>query len=124
MKKKFRVTVDDETFIVEVEEVVEEGKAPNTDVEKLPQPARTVLRRLEKPEGRVEAGVVTAPIPGVVLDVRVSERDRVEAGSVLLVLEAMKMENEIYSPSDGVVKKMYVKVGQQVNRGDDLVLVS
>jgi len=48
----------------------------------------------------------------------------VKSGSVLLVLEAMKMENEIYSQRDGVVTKVHVEVGQQVGRGDPLISFS
>ena len=69
-------------------------------------------------------GVITAPLPGVISDVRVKVGDRVEGGAVLLVMEAMKMDNEIYAPISGVVKAIHVRAGQQVNRGDKLIHVS
>lgn len=124
MKRKFRVTVDNETFLVEVEEIIQESIASESNIAKATQPIKTVRGRFEHPESMAEAGVVIAPIPGVVSDLRVSKGDRVEAGSVLLVLEAMKMENEIYSPSDGVVEEIYVEAGQQVSRGERLILIS
>lgn len=124
MKRKFKVKVDDETFLVEVEEIIEEVETHEDKKEKAAQPTRTVRSSIRHTESIVEAGVVTAPIPGVVSDLKASKGDRVETGSVLLILEAMKMENEIYSPSDGVVKEIYVKVGQQVSRGERLVLIS
>lgn len=124
MKRKFRVTVDNETFLVEVEEIIDEGIASESNIAKATRPTRTVRGRFEYPESMAEAGVVIAPIPGVVSDLRVSKGDKVEAGSVLLLLEAMKMENEIYTPSEGVVKEIFVEVGQQVSRGERLVLVS
>jgi len=124
MKRKFRVTVDNETFLVEVEEIIDEGIASESNIAKAARPTRTVRGRFEHPESMAEAGVVIAPIPGVVSDLRVSKGDKVEAGSVLLLLEAMKMENEIYTPSEGVVKEIFVEVGQQVSRGERLVLVS
>ncbi len=124
MKRKFKVKVDDETFLVEVEEIIGEIESPEVKATKATEPARTVRNWIGHTEITAEAGAVVAPIPGVVLDLKVSEGDKVETGSVLLVLEAMKMENEIYSPSDGVVEEIYVEVGQQVSRGERLVLVS
>lgn len=124
MKRRFRVTVEGETFLVEVEEIDEDRSAPRFEATQTAKPAASVLRLVEPPTGMSEGGVVTAPLPGVVSEVRVVEGDRVESGSVLLVLEAMKMENEIYAPAGGVVREIYVEVGGQVGRGDRLVLVS
>jgi biotin carboxyl carrier protein len=67
------------------------------------------------------AGNVTAPMPGKILAIRVQAGDKVEAGQVVLVLEAMKMENEIGSPGDGVVKAVKCEPGANVNTGDVLL---
>lgn len=66
-------------------------------------------------------GVVTAPMPGKILRVLVNEGDGVTVGQGLLVLEAMKMENEIPSPKDGVVKRILVKEGDTVDTGQPLI---
>jgi pyruvate carboxylase subunit B len=66
---------------------------------------------------------VTAPIPGVVTELRVSPGQEVKTGQVLLILEAMKMQNEIPSPRDGVVKEIPVARGASVNTGDVLVVI-
>lgn len=62
-----------------------------------------------------------APMPGLVLDVRVSEGDTVKKGDPLLVLEAMKMENIIKSPTDGIIKKINVKKGVAVEKNQVLI---
>jgi biotin carboxyl carrier protein len=60
-------------------------------------------------------------MPGTVLDVKVKEGDSVTNGQVLVVLEAMKMENEIFAPADGTVASVNVGKGASVNAGDVLV---
>lgn len=124
MKRKFRVTVDGETFLVEVEEVLEEGTTSRGRAEKPPRMEAVAPLKVEATAEAMERGVVSAPLPGVVSELRVAKGDEVKAGSVLLVLEAMKMENEIYAPTDGVVSEIHVEVGKQVGRGDRLVLIS
>ena len=115
MKRKFNVTVDCKTYAVEVEEVTGKGAAPR---QVSPPKARVSVReRAVSPRAPVEDGVISAPLPGVVSDLRVSRGDSVDAGDVLLVLEAMKMENEIHAPSAGAVEEVYVSVGDQVGRG-------
>lgn len=69
------------------------------------------------------AGELTAPMPGQVRAVNVSEGEAVVKGQTLLVLEAMKMEIRIQSPADGVVKAIHVRQGQTVEREQALALV-
>lgn len=124
MKRKFKVTVDDETFLVEVEEIDEGGPGAKIEVVQTVEPTITAPKRIESSPEEREEGVVTAPLPGVVTEIRVTTGDQVEEGSVLIMLEAMKMENEIYAPIEGVVREVYIEVGNQVGRGDRLVLIS
>jgi biotin carboxyl carrier protein len=67
---------------------------------------------------------VKAPMPGLVLSVLVAEGDEVKKGDSLLVLEAMKMENMIKSPSDGIIKKIEVKPGNTVEKNELLISFS
>jgi biotin carboxyl carrier protein len=72
-------------------------------------------------EGRQQ---VFAPMPGKVIRILVQEGDQVETGQGLLVVEAMKMQNEIRSPRGGTVERLHVKEGQPVNAGEVLCIVS
>ena len=81
--------------------------------------------------GRRHAGIeaegrqqITAPMPGKVVRVLVQAGDAVEAGQGLIVVEAMKMQNEIRSPKTGTVERLVAKEGEPVNAGDVLVVVS
>ncbi len=126
--KKFRVTVNGQTYEVEVEEIDagEVRPAPAEEVkrvvpEEAPKPAAPAKRGdVAVPEG---GEVVKAPLPGVVVDVKVAPGQRVQAGDVLVVLEAMKMENEIPSPVAGTVTEVAVSKGQSVNVDDVLVVI-
>ena len=69
-------------------------------------------------------GGMTAPMPGKILEVKVADGQTVEAGELLLVMEAMKMERRIVAPTDGVVAKVNFSTGDQVQQGDVLVEMS
>jgi len=72
-------------------------------------------------EDEAAGGVVRAPMPGLVLDVLVDEGDEVAAEEGLLVLEAMKMENELNAPSGGIVSAIHVESGASVDKEDLLI---
>jgi len=69
------------------------------------------------------AGGIAALMPGKIRSIRVKEGESVVAGTVLLILEAMKMENEVRAPLAGVVRSIRVVVGSNVDKGDTLVVV-
>ena len=75
------------------------------------------------PPARGEGGI-TAPMPGLVLTIKVKEGDTVQAGQALLVMEAMKMENAITASYNGTVTKVYVREGDSISEGDLLVEVA
>lgn len=128
--RKFLINVNGNKYEVEVEEITE-GKTvqnPSTTQAKpatQPKPAPKPKTQPEEKEVVVTEGaeVVEAPMPGTILSINVKEGDEVKAGDVLLILEAMKMENEILAPIDGKVTSIGTTKGASVNTGDKLVVI-
>ena len=104
--KKFNVTVNGTAYDVEVNEV--KAAAPAAAPKAAPAAA---------PE------TVKAPMPGKILSVAVSAGQAVKKGETLLILEAMKMQNEIAAPHDAVVSEVRVSANQTVSTGDDMVVL-
>lgn len=120
--KKYNITVNGTSYDVEVEEV---GGAPATSVAApaTPVAAPAAPKPVAPSTVAPAAGAqkIDCPMPGTILDIKVKPGDAVSAGQVLLILEAMKMENEIAAPSAGTVDTIPVAKGSAVNAGDILV---
>ncbi len=121
--KRYRVKVDDQVFEVEVEEV--EGQATSRPAAPPPaSPAERAPVAPKRPRHDVgEAGAVVAPMAGKVVDLLVQIGDPIRDGQPLLLLEAMKMETEIYAPRAGEVKAIKVRKEEAVSAGDVLVVI-
>ena len=115
--KQLKVTVNGTTYDVCVEEVGEVASAPVSAPAAAPAPAAPAAAPA------VDGENVCAPMPGTNLSVAVSNGQNVKKGDVLCVLEAMKMENEIYAPRDGVVASVSVAKGEAVESGKTLVVL-
>lgn len=89
----------------------------------VPSASAPAAASVPKPSAAVgsEADAVKAPLPGEVLDILVKENDSVKAGQDLLIMEAMKMENQVQAPHDGTVKKIFVRKGDSIAEGDVLL---
>ena len=118
--RKFIVNVNGNSYEVEVEEVSAAGSAPIVAPAPVAAPAPQAAPKAAAPAGGTP---VKAPMPGNVLDVKVSNGQAVKEGDLLVILEAMKMENEIFAPCDGTVTVVASK-GSTVNTGDVLVSLS
>ena len=119
--KKYNITVNGTTYEVVVEEA---GSAPSAapvfTAPVTPVAAPAAAPAAPKAASAVGGGAnkVTAPMPGTILDVKVSVGQSVKKGDVICVLEAMKMENDIPAPCDGVIASVNVQKGASVNAGD------
>ena len=127
--KKFNISVNGTSYEVEVEEVGGVASAPVSRPAQAAAPAPKAAAQAPAPKAApaapVAAGgeVVASPMPGTILDIKVNVGDSVASGAVLLILEAMKMENEIMAPVAGTVKSISVTKGASVNSGDVLVVI-
>ena len=134
--RKFNISVNGKSYEVEVEELgsvaaTYNAPAPTAPIS-VPAPASapTVTKVKEPVKTEVAAAVVqggetiSSPMPGTILEVNVKPGDDVKRGQVMLILEAMKMENEIMAPLDGKVAQVGVTKGQSVDTGDMLVVIA
>ena len=114
---KYKITLNGKTYEIEVEQGRAQllGTADAPSAPEVPKPAAA-------PAPVTGAGeALPAPMPGAIIDIKVSAGDAVKKGQVLLILEAMKMENEVVSPRDAVVTKVAAEKGSTVAAGDPLV---
>ena len=70
------------------------------------------------------SSIVRAPLPGLIIDVKVREGEKVKAGQNIVIMEAMKMENQIQATIDGTVKKIFIKKGDNVAEGNAMVEIA
>lgn len=124
--KNFRITVNGNTYDVAVEELGETaGNIQNTVTSPINVPVKTSEPPKAAPSSGAEGGTkISAPMPGSILDIKVSVGDKVNANDVVVILEAMKMENEIVTPVAGTVASINVSKSASVNSGDVLVTIA
>lgn len=113
---KYVVTLNGKNYEVEVEET----QAVITSVS---DAAPVAAPAAAAPAAAAEGQKVLSPMPGTILSVNVSVGSPVKAGDILLILEAMKMENEIVAPCDGTVKQLTVQKSSTVSTDDLLAVV-
>ncbi len=119
--KKYNITVNGTTYEVVVEEAGDVAAAPaySAPVASAPAaPAPQAAPAAPKAAAPAGATAITSPMPGTILNVKVSAGQSVKKGDVICVLEAMKMENDIPAPCDGVVASVNVQKGASVAAGD------
>lgn len=127
--KTFNVTVNGKSYEVQVEEVKSNqpaSKAPSAPKAATTAPALAPVAAptpQAAPTVAVGANTVNAPMPGKVIAVAVTVGQTVKKGDLLLTLEAMKMENEIFAQADAVVSEVLVEAGQTVPAGGPMIVL-
>ena len=133
--KQFKIKVNGNEYMVEVEEMLTgqtaAPKAPAAPAVKTepketkiaPEPVKTEVKNEVAASSSEGEEVITAPMPGKILKINVSVGDTVQDGDTLLILEAMKMENEIVAGSSGKIKKISVSVNDMVETDEPLVII-
>ena len=119
MSEKRKVTVDGEDFEVEISpgegvwEVSIEGRTYSVEVEGTKTSTKR-KKRVARSTGASGSGIISSAIPGKIVAIMTAEGENVEEGSVVIVLEAMKMQNEIKAGIGGSVRKIMCKPGERV----------
>lgn len=131
MLRKFKISIDGKEYLVEMEEIG--GSAPQVPVVSQAPVAPTTPVAPASPEppkvpvatSPVSSDVepLVAPMPGNILKLLVNVGDSVQENQPVMILEAMKMENEIVAHRSGVVKQLCVEVNTMVNPGDPLIVI-
>ncbi len=132
MAKKFNITVNGSSYAVEVEEVggsaapvaaAPRAAAPAAAPAPAPAPAPAAPAAPAAKAAGAGEHAINAPMPGKILKVLVKEGQQVKAGENMMMLEAMKMQNEILADADATVKAVNVAEGQTVKAGDALIIL-
>ena len=125
---KFKISLNGRTYEVEVETA--EPMTLDTFQSYMPSPVTEVVApaistAAEAPAATVsgDGEAVTAPMPGTILKINVQNGQSVKEGDVLCVLEAMKMENEIMAPKNGIITQVVTSKGSSVDTGAVLVFI-
>ena len=127
---KYRITLEGKTYEMEIELVPEETapqSASRREYKGYQNAAADPIVRVMEPSAQRTTtnatGTVTAPMPGTVVSLCKKEGEKVRTGDVVLVLEAMKMENEIMAPHDATVVQVLVDVGSKVDTGTPIIVL-
>ena len=122
--KNYTITVNGNVYEVTVEEGISGGAASAPRAAAPAPKAAPAAPKAAAPAGAQGSVAVTAPMPGKILAVKASAVQAVKKGDVIMVLEAMKMENDIVAPQDGTIAAINVAVGDSVEPGAALATMN
>ena len=122
--KNYTLTVNGNVYEVTVEEGISGGAASAPRAAAPAPKAAPAAPKAAAPAGAQGSVAVTAPMPGKILGIKAEPGKAVAKGEVIIILEAMKMENEIVAPSDGTIASINVSVGDSVEAGATLATLN
>ncbi|MCB4955748.1 acetyl-CoA carboxylase biotin carboxyl carrier protein subunit [Streptococcus mutans] len=133
MLRKFKISIDGKEYLVEMEEISESSVpavtpiTPTTENTRAASDQKDQKQQSQTPSPAATASAANtmpAPMPGTILKVLVNVGDTVSENQPLMILEAMKMENEIVAGMAGTVSAIHVSSGQAVDAGDNLITIA
>ena len=125
MMRKFQVTVNGNTYEVEVEELGAVASAPCVAPVQVAQAMPKVVAPVAPaPVASTGAHKVVAPMPGKIVDVKVSVGQTIKEGDLVAILEATKMENEIFASASGTVASVNTSAGNMVEANDVIISIN
>ena len=123
-EKNAQILVNGVAYSVEIETEKTKIASPIRPIATHRQTGNTPSQPIQRQQkATTDANAITAPLPGVIIDVKVNVGDSVTEGQHLLTLEAMKMENNIDAPKSGTVKSISKQKGDSVMEGDTLIVI-
>lgn len=114
-----RLEVNGTPYEVEIHKKVKSSKTPRVIAPPVKEPSKPEIEKRE----RGDAHPIAAPLPGNIIAIKVKPGDILEKGQLLMIMEAMKMENQVLADRKGVVESILVQVGDTVLQGDILVQI-
>ena len=121
--QEIKLDVNGTSYVVTVDQEIKQQKRTVVSSSPRPQVSPAAGGDVQKSNAPVAGSNVTTPLPGTILDVFVNVGDTVKAGQTVVLLEAMKMENNIEADTAGTVKEVKVRKGDSVLEGDVLVVI-
>ena len=121
--QEIKLDVNGTSYVVTVDQEIKQQRKPVARPVAASQVAPAASGTVQKGNTPAAGNKVTTPLPGTILDVFVNVGDTVKAGQTVVLLEAMKMENNIEADTDGTVKEVKVRKGDSVLEGDVLVVI-
>ena len=121
--RKFKIKLEGKIFEAEVEEIID-GDSRFSDIKKEPVASAVTSAAQPKTSSTGSSKIVVAPMPGKIISIKCAVGQPVKAGDVFLILEAMKMEQEIKAKTDGTVSEIKVSAGKTVQKEEILITMS
>jgi biotin carboxyl carrier protein len=122
--RKFKIRIEGKDYVAEVEEIIEGETPPVSDIKKEPAASIATSATQTKKTFSGSAKTVLAPMPGKIVALKCTVGQSVKSGDVVLILEAMKMEQEIKAKTDGTIAEIKVSVGMTVQKEDILISIN
>lgn len=124
MLRKFKISIDGKAYLVEMEEVGGSPVAVQTPIVTQTEVPSVAEAEVAVSPADVSGEAMTSPMPGTIIKILVNVGDEVKENQPLMILEAMKMENQVVATKNGKVAGIHTLLGSVVNAGDELITVA